>query len=71
MPRLNQERQAQLEPRRIEVAIAEIQKFGYEVTQVDSTQIQFKYKGHTVNYWPYSGWASGGSIQDGRGLKTF
>ena len=68
--RLNYERQLELEPKRIQFAIQKISELGYEVVQINDTQIQFTYQGKAVNFWPYSGWASGVSIQDGRGLKN-
>jgi hypothetical protein len=69
MARLDTNRQMELEPKRMEYAIAEIQKLGYIVTQQGSTQLTFQFKGHTVHFFPYSGWHSGASIKDGRGLK--
>ena len=32
--------------------------------------IEFEYKGHIVKYFPYSGWATGKTITDGRGLMN-
>lgn len=32
--------------------------------------IEFEYKGHIVKYFPYSGWATGKTIKDGRGLDN-
>lgn len=32
--------------------------------------IEFEYKGHIVKYFPYSGWATGKTIKDGRGLMN-
>jgi hypothetical protein len=69
MARLDQDRQKALEPKRMEKAIAEVSKYGYEITHQDDTKIKFEFKGKMVTYYPYSGWASGGSIIDGRGLQ--
>ena len=66
MTRLDTERQNRLEPKRIEYAIQQIQKLGFEVNKVSDHEINFQYKGHTIKFFPYSGWAT---IKDGRGLN--
>ncbi len=68
--RLDIERQKELEPQRLKRAKAAIKERGYVVTEVDPTHLQFKHRGKTVNYWPYSGWATGQTINDGRGLSN-
>lgn len=68
--RLNIERQNKLEPQRVKHAIDCITQLGYNVTgTVTDKVINFEYKGHTVKFFPYSGWHTGKSINDGRGLK--
>ncbi len=69
MPRLNIERQQQLEPERIETAIKAIEALGIPVQYEDKTKIGFIFKRCMVWFFPYSGWHTGKSIQDGRGLK--
>lgn len=69
MARLNIERQQRLEPTRIEYALKCIEELGYEVIHRDSQMIKFVHKGHPVCFYPYSGWATGKTIQDGRGLQ--
>lgn len=70
MARLDIERQKALEPKRIEFAKKEIEKKGYTVRQVGDTELQFVHTmGHMVYYFPYSGWHTGSSIKDGRGLS--
>ena len=43
-----------------------------ELTILNCTDkmIEFEYKGQPVKYFPYSGWATGKTIKDGRGLKN-
>jgi len=36
----------------------------------DSTTLEFMFKGAKVKYFPFTGWASGKSIKDGRGFKN-
>ena len=71
--RQDKERENELQPVRMSFAIKELKERGYEVTQVNDTLLQFKhpndFSGKTINYFPYSGWASGSTIKDGRGLE--
>lgn len=66
---MNIDRQKRLEPERIEYAVRKIQELGYEITHRDDLMIQFTHKGQSVTFFPYSGWATGKTIQDGRGLQ--
>lgn len=70
MSRLNQERQEELEPKRMEYAKNKLQELGYTVTFSGKATITFIYRGHVVHFFPYSGWASGKTIKDGRGLDN-
>ncbi len=67
--RLDKEREARLQPKRVEYAIKKIRECGIETTLSDDTKIQFLFKGEKVTLFPYSGWHSGKSIKDGRGLE--
>jgi len=68
--RLNTERQAKLEPERTEVATKALKELGFDVVVVNNTEINFSYKGAVIKYFPYSQWASGKTINDGRGLNN-
>lgn len=70
--RLDQDREKRLQPVRMQKAIDAIEALGYEVTVVSETEIHFvtnHIQGYKVKYWPYSGWATGRDIKDGRGLS--
>lgn len=70
MARLDIERQQRLEFPRLLYASEQICKLGYTVTVQDNMKsLQFEFKGSTVTFFPYSGWATGKSINDGRGLQ--
>lgn len=69
MARLNTDRQKELEPKRMEVAIESIEAFGYEIHFKDDSRISFMFKEKQVTLYPYSGWHTGKSIKDGRGLQ--
>lgn len=69
MARLDIERQIALEPKRILYAGQQIENLGYEVTVI-GTRIEFVFKDKIVKFFPYSGWATGKTIQDGRGINN-
>lgn len=69
MPRLDIERQNELEPKRMEIARNAIEDLGYDIFFSDQTVLVFIFHGATVQYYPYSGWHTGKTITDGRGLQ--
>lgn len=69
MTRLNMERQNKLEPKRMRYCKDQLEKLGFEVT-TSSTEIRFVFKGHPIKLFPYSGWASGKTIDDCRGINN-
>lgn len=58
-----------IEYKRMQIALCEIFDAGYEPEQMDDHEIQFEFKGSTVRFYPFSGWATGKTIRDGRGIK--
>lgn len=69
MSRLNTERQNKLEPLRFAVAKQKIVDLGYEIISETTTELNFKFNGSNIKFFPYSGWHTGRSIIDGRGLQ--
>lgn len=69
MARLNVERQIELEPQRLKYAKEQISNLGYEVSEHNGNELRFFHKGEIVKFFPYSGWATGATIKDGRGLR--
>lgn len=69
MARLDKDRQNNLEPKRLEFAKSEIVKLGYTIIFESDTRLDFEFKGKKVCFFPYSGWHSGSTIKDGRGLN--
>lgn len=67
--RLDKDREAKLEPKRMEHALEQIKKLGYS-TGSGEKYIIFEHKGEIVRFFPYSGWATGKSIRDCRGLNN-
>lgn len=70
MARLNQEREALLQPQRMQGCKAKLEKLGFQVTEVDPTMLEFEWLGATIKFWPYSGWHTGKTIKDGRGFAN-
>lgn len=70
MPRLNIERQRDLEPKRIEYARDKIINLGFDISYEDKTRLEFIYMDAVIIFFPYSGWATGRTINDGRGLNN-
>ena len=66
--RLDHVREKELTPKRFDFAVSEIEKLGFDV-KVSSNEISFIFKGSKVVLFPYSGWHSGKTIKDGRGVK--
>lgn len=66
--RLDQDRQAELEPKRMAGCKKSLEDLGFEVAEVGSTQLQFIFKGSKISFFPYSGWHTGKTIKDGRGF---
>lgn len=68
--RLDKEREAKIQPIRMRVAIEKLTEMGVYVEQVNETQVTFLFNGHPIHFFPYSGWHTGKSIKDGRGLHN-
>lgn len=68
--RLDQQREAELQPKRMEFAETSLGNLGYEITFKSNTEIRFVFRGGEVRLFPYSGWHSGPTIKDGRGIQN-
>lgn len=68
--RLDQEREEQLQPARVQSCKKKLESLGFKVTLEGETKLVFDYKDSPVNFFPYSGWHSGKTIQDGRGFSN-
>jgi hypothetical protein len=64
------ERRLELEPQRIEYAIGQLHAVGIlSIFVATKDRIEFDFNGETVRFYPYTGWHTGKSIKDGRGLQ--
>lgn len=64
--RLDQDREMELQPKRISTAIENLESMGYTVTH-DETAVYFEHNGNRIIFFPYSGWHTGKGIVQGRG----
>lgn len=64
------EREIELAPGRISYAINKIQEAGYPCEQINKTTIRFFYRDSQVLVYPYTGWFTGKSVKDGRGIHN-
>ena len=69
MPRLDTEKQEALEPKRICYAKNQIEALGFNVYE-GGKALSFIFKNETVVFYPYSGWHTGKTIKDGRGIQN-
>ena len=67
--RLDIDRQLELEPIRMKTCKEKIESLGFNVISDESTRLTFQFKGSLVQFWPYSGWHTGKTIEDGRGFN--
>ncbi len=67
--RLNQKREKKLTPERLSKAIKELEERGYR-PKSDGISLSFSHKESIIVYYAYSGWHTGKTIKDGRGLKN-
>lgn len=65
---LRKDRRDQRQPSRMMFAIEEIKRLGYDVTVVGDTTIMFDFRGEKVRFYPYTGWFTGKTVNDGRGI---
>lgn len=66
----NRERQQELQPERVEYARTRLEALGYSVTEINATTLQFTFRGSPVTLYPYSGWFTGKTVKDGRGIMN-
>lgn len=64
------ERQNELEAGRIIYALNQLNKIGYNVEQPDPRTLCFMHKGSPVTLYPYTGWFTGKTVTDGRGIHN-
>lgn len=69
MPRLDIDRQHHLEPKRMQYCISQIEALGYRIIERYDTWFSFMHNDYIVRVYPYSGWHTGKSIKDGRGIR--
>jgi len=67
--RLDQDRQQSLEHKRLAYAKKHLTELGIEIVYETYNRIDFLYKEKKCSIFPYSGWHTGSTIKDGRGIN--
>jgi len=70
MARLDVDRQNEIQPKRISHYKEVLEKYGFPITYEDKTTLRFEFNGSTINVFPYSGWCTGKTINNCRGLRN-
>ncbi len=65
---IDKNKKLELEHSRVEYAVAKLEEIGYDVSQINDGELKFEYKGSVVTFFPYTGWHTGKTIKDGRGI---
>lgn len=69
--RLDKYRQRALEPKRIDYAIDALKSLGFDKLGImNGNEIRFTYKGSVISLFPFTGWHTGKTIKDGRGINN-
>lgn len=55
---------------RLNFAYAKLLQYGFNVTIIGKKELQFEYDGSLIKFFPFTGWATGKTIKDGRGFKN-
>lgn len=55
---------------RMQYALLQFDIIGVPIESRDDTTIILKHKGETIMFFPFTGWHTGKSITDGRGLNN-
>ena len=63
-------KRAELIPERMAHAKKKIGQAGYVYSCPNDLTISFRYKCETVLFYPFTGWFTGKTVQDGRGLQN-
>ena len=66
---LRKERRERRELSRMEYARGAIERLGYKVTLISNTTIMFEFRGEKVRVYPFTGWFTGKTVTDGRGIN--
>lgn len=67
---LRKKRRANKEGCRMDFAIKQLTELGYKVTTEQNHAISIIFKGERVMVYPYTGWFTGKTVKDGRGIKN-
>lgn len=64
------EERKRLEPGRVQYAVEQLTKRGFEIHYQDHNTVQFWYKDNIITIYPYTGWYTGKGVKNGRGIQN-
>jgi hypothetical protein len=59
-----------IESERIKYSAKQIENSGFEIWDITDKKIEFFFKGSLITFYPFTGWYTGKTINDGRGFKN-
>lgn len=63
-------RKAKEQKRRMDYAISKLNDIGIMPNYKDCSLLEFEHNENLIKYFPHSGWFTGKSVKDGRGIKN-
>jgi len=70
MARLDIDRQNLLQPKRKEYCKKKITELGYDIMFETDAEMHFEFKDSRIVFYFYTGWHTGKTIKDGRGIEN-
>lgn len=67
---ISREKREKVEPARFGYCVRKLTALGFELTTRNTREISFTYKGSTVVLYPFTGWFTGKTVKDGRGIDN-
>lgn len=67
---LDKNKRISLEPERMDSTKKALMQFGAVIHFENEFELRFMFKGSEVRFFPYTGWHTGKSINDGRGYRN-
>lgn len=70
MARLDHERVKELTPKRTQYAKNALKKAGYQIAEETDKKLVIIFKEKKVTLYPFTGWFTGKTVKDGRGISN-
>jgi hypothetical protein len=67
---VNPEKRIVLQPQRMAYCVEQVSSLGFEIFDQNENSFCFEYKNQKIQMFPFTGWHTGKSIKDGRGIEN-